>query len=271
MATAHVNGIDLYYERHGAGEPVLLVHGLGSSTVDWQPQVDALAPHYDVITFDVRGHGRSSKPRQRYSVQQFAEDTAAFIRELGTGPVHVVGISMGGMIAFHLAVTEPGLVRSLVIVNSGPAMPVKTLAQRLMIWSRVAIVRLQGMRKMGEVLAARLLPKPEHAALRAQFIERWAANDPGAYLSALKGLVNWSVIDRIGTIRCPTLILTADQDYTAVELKRAYTAMIPGAELVVIGDARHMLPVERPAEFNDALLAFLGRVAHQARLSSAGL
>ena len=97
--------------------------------------------------------------------------------------MHVVGISMGGMIAFQLAVDAPELVRSLVIVNSGPAMPIKTLAQRMVIWSRIAIVRIRGMRKMGEVLATRLLPKPEHAAERAQFIERWAANDPRAYLS----------------------------------------------------------------------------------------
>jgi 3-oxoadipate enol-lactonase len=261
MPTAHVNGTDLYYEIHGDGEPVLLVHGLGSSTLDWAPQVAALAPHYRVIVFDVRGHGRSAKPRQRYSVALFADDTAALIRALALGPVHVVGISMGGMIAFQLAAVAPDLVRSLVIVNSGPAMPIKTFAQRLMIWTRIAIVRLQGMRKMGEVLANRLLPKPEHAALRAQFIERWAANDPRAYLSALKGLVNWGVMERLGSIHCPTLILTADQDYAPVELKRAYTAMIPGAELVVIDDARHMLPVERPDAFNDALLSFLARAS----------
>lgn len=261
MPTVHLNEVELYYETHGAGEPVLLVHGLGSSTLDWERQVAALARHYRVVTFDCRGHGRSSKPRQPYSVALFADDTAALIRALNLGPVHVVGISMGGMIAFHLAVTAPELVRTLVVVNSGPAMPIKTLAQRTMIWTRLAIVRLQGMRKMGEVLAARLLPKPEQAALRAQFIERWAANDPRAYVSALKGLVNWSVMDRLGGIRSPTLILTADADYTPVAVKRAYTAMIPGAELVVIEDAHHMLPEERPAEFNAALLAFLGKHA----------
>ena len=261
MPTIHVNGIDLYYETQGAGEPVVLVHGLGSSTRDWEPQVGALARRYRVITFDVRGHGRSSKPRQRYSVALFADDTAALIRALDLGPVHLVGISMGGMIAFQVAVTAPELVRSLVIVNSGPAMPVKTFAQRTMIWTRIAIVRLQGMRKMGAVLANRLLPKPEHAALRAQFIESWAENDPRAYLAALKGMLNWSVMDRLKDIRCPTLILSADQDYTPVAVKQAYTAMIPGATLVVIDDARHLVPIERPEPFNQALLSFLATAA----------
>ena len=187
MATVRVNGVELYYEVHGEGAPVLLIHGLGSSTRDWEPQVPALAAAYKVIAFDVRGHGRSEKPRQRYSVKLFADDTAALIRALGIAPIHVVGISMGGMIAFQLAADAPELVRSLAIVNSGPAMPIKTFAQRLMIWSRVAIVRVRGMRKMGEVLATRLLPEPEHAAARAQFIERWADNDPRAYLAALHG------------------------------------------------------------------------------------
>ncbi len=264
MPIIHVNGVDLFYEAHGAGEPVLLIHGLGSSTRDWDPQVIELSKHFQVITVDVRGHGRSSKPRQRYTVKLFVDDTAAFIRQLGAGPVHVVGISMGGMIAFQLAVDAPDLVRSLVIVNSGPAMPIRTLSQRLMIWTRVAIVRIHGMRKMGQVLASRLLPKPEHAALRAEFIERWAANDPRAYLSALRGLVNWGVMDQLRGITCPVLVVTADQDYTPIAFKQAYTALLKNAELVVIDDARHFLPIERPEPFNAALVTFLTRMRRRA-------
>jgi len=260
MATVRVNGVELYYEVHGEGAPVLLIHGLGSSTRDWEPQVPALAAAYKVIAFDVRGHGRSEKPRQRYSVKLFADDTAALIRALGIAPIHVVGISMGGMIAFQLAADAPELVRSLAIVNSGPAMPIKTFAQRLMIWSRVAIVRVRGMRKMGEVLATRLLPEPEHAAARAQFIERWADNDPRAYLAALHGLVNWTVMDALPRIARPVLVLTGDKDYTPLAFKQAYTAMMPEAELVVIDDARHFMPIERPEPFNRALLSFLDRV-----------
>lgn len=260
MPIINVNGADLYYEAHGTGEPVLLIHGLGSSTRDWDPQIPALAKQFQVIAFDVRGHGRSSKPKQRYSVKLFSDDAAALIRQLGIAPAHVVGISMGGMIAFQLAVDAPELVRSLVIVNSGPAMPIKTLAQRMMIWTRVAIVRIRGMRKMGEVLANRLLPKPGHAELRATFIERWAENEPRAYLSALHGLVNWGVMEHLGEIACPVLVLTGDKDYTPIPFKQAYTAMMKHAELVVVDDARHFMPIERPEPFNAALLKFLERV-----------
>jgi len=106
-------------------------------------------------------------------------------------------------------VDAPDLVRSLVIVNSGPAMPIRTFAQRMMIWTRVAIVRIRGMRAMGQVLAAKLLPKPEHATLRTAFVERWAANDPAAYLSALNGLVNWGVMERLADrpIPMPSLLV----------------------------------------------------------------
>ncbi|MEO8677588.1 MAG: alpha/beta fold hydrolase [Vicinamibacterales bacterium] len=265
MATTHVNGVDLYYETHGAGEPVLLIHGLGSSTRDWAPQIDALATRFTVVAFDVRGHGRSGKPDQRYSVKLFADDTAALIRALGLAPVHVVGISMGGMIAFQLAVDAPGLVRTLVIVNSGPEMQIRTVAQRLMIWSRITTVRLFGMRKMGEVLATRLLPKPEHAGLRTTFVERWAANEPRAYLSSLRALVNWSVLEHLPSISHPVLVMAADQDYTPVALKQAYTAQLPHGELVVIEDARHFMPIERPHEFNEAVLAFLLRHSEPSR------
>lgn len=266
MATIRVNGVELYYEIHGDGEPVLLIHGLGSSTRDWDRQIPALAARFKVVTFDVRGHGRSEKPKQRYSVQLFTDDTAALIRALGLAPAHVVGISMGGMIAFQLVVDSPELVRSAVIANSGPAMPIRTFAQRMMIWTRIAIVRIQGMRKMGEVLATRLLPKPEHAAARARFIERWAANDPAAYLSALKGLMNWSVMDALGRIDRPILVLSGDQDYTPVATKQAYTAMLKNAELVVLDDSRHFSPLDQPEAFNAALIAFLSRVSPPARL-----
>ena len=257
MPIIRVNDVDLYYETRGEGEPVLLIHGLGSSTADWEPQVAALAPRFQVVAFDVRGHGRSAKPRGRYSIPQFTDDTAALIRALGLGPVHVVGISMGGMIAFQLAVSAPELVRTLAILNSGPAMIVRTLAERLMVASRMVIVRLMGMRKMGEVLATRLLPKPEHAALRATLIERWAANDPGAYLAALRALVNWSVADRLPGITCPVLVLAADADYTPLSMKEAYTAQLANAELVVIPDARHFMTLERPDAVNQALAIFL--------------
>lgn len=257
MPVARIRDIDVYYEVHGEGEPLMLVHGLGSSTEDWAPQVDYFARQYKVVTYDVRGHGRTAKPKAPYSVKQFAEDTAALIQYLGLGATHVMGISMGGMIALQLVADHPSLVRTLTVVNSGPELVLRTWKQRVGIYQRFVIVRLMGMRKMGQVLSTALLPRPEHADARRTFVERWARNEPGAYLRSLRALIGWSVTDRLGAIASPTLVVGADQDYTSVAFKQEYTNAIPTARLVVVPDSRHMLPVERPAEFNAVVGQFL--------------
>ena len=259
MPRLHVHDIDLYYEVTGKGASLVFIHGLGSSTRDWEQQVPIFSEHYQVITFDVRGHGQSAKPPGPYSIALFASDTAELMKALDIGPAHVVGISMGGMIAFQLAVDAPQRVKSLVIVNSGPELISRTFQEKLAFWQRIAIVQLVGMRKMGEVLGERLFPKPEQAALRQEFIKRWAENDKRAYLDALRALNGWSVADRLSTIDCPTLVMSADQDYTPVSLKEAYAAKMRHAELVVISDSRHATPVEQPDKFNAALLEFLAK------------
>ena len=261
MPLTRVRDLDVHYEiagRAGDGaETVLLVHGLGSSTEDWAPQVEALSAQFRVVTYDVRGHGQTSKPAGSYSVPQFARDAAALIEALGLGAVHLVGLSMGGMIGFQLAADRPDLVRSLVIVNSGPEMILRTRKERLAIAQRRWIIRLMGMRAWGKVLAERLLPSEEHAALRDVFVSRWARNDRGAYLRALSALVGWTVTDRLPGITCPVLVVAADQDYTPVPWKEWYTALMPHASLAIIANSRHMMPVERPAEFHEVLLPFL--------------
>jgi 3-oxoadipate enol-lactonase len=259
MPKLHVRDIDLYYKIAGQGQPILFIHGLGSSSRDWELQVAVFSKTHRTVTFDVRGHGQSDKPPGPYSVPLFATDTAELIRLLDIAPAHVVGISMGGMIAFQLAVSAPDLVKSLVIVNSGPELVLRTWKERLNGLQRLLIVRLLGMRKMGEALGKRLFPKPEHQELRRMFVERWAENDKRAYYAAMRGLVGWSVADRLGDVRCPTLVIAADEDYTPVSLKRAYVAKMPRAEMVVIEDSRHATPVERPEQFNQALIAFLSR------------
>jgi 3-oxoadipate enol-lactonase len=161
------------------------------------------------------------------------------------------------MIGLQLAVDAPDLVRSLVVVNAGSELVVRTLKERLGVWQRQLIVRLLGMRKMGEMLSQRMFPKPEQETLRQMFVERWAENDPRAYRAAMQALVGWSVTERLGQIRCPVLIVAADEDYTPVESKRAYAARIPNAEVVVIEDSRHGTPVEQPDRFNELVLGFL--------------
>lgn len=257
-----VNGVRLHYRRSGQGDPLLLLHGLGSSSRDWEHQLDALSARFEVIVPDLRGHGRSDKPPGPYSVALFASDIAEFMRMLGLGAAHLVGLSMGGMLAFQLALDHPQSVRSLIIVNSAPELVPRGLKQRWQFARRRWIVRLLGMRRMGKVLADQLLPEPGQRHLHAVFIERWAENDPRAYLASLDAIVGWSVIERIAELRVPCLVVSADADYTPIAAKRAWAALIPGAELAVICNSRHMTPLDQAQAFNEALIGFLSQQPH---------
>lgn len=256
--------VDLHSETVGTGEALVFIHGLGSCGEDWGPQVDHFRSRYRVVTFDLRGHGLSSKPRSSYTIPVFARDTAALLRALQLDRAHVVGISLGGMVAFQLAIDAPELVRSLAIVNSGPAVPSQTFKQRMPLYIRLVYLRLLGLRRMAMMISKRLFPKPDQANLQRAFVERIAGNDKHCYRASLKGIfAGWSVADRLPDIRCPVLVLTADQDYAPVALKQAYADRLPDARLVVVPDSRHALPMENPREFNAALDTFLASLTPQ--------
>jgi len=259
MPAIQLNGVNFYYESTGEGQPLVFIHGLGSSGRDWELQVNEFSRAYRVITFDLRGHGQSDKPAGPYSLSLFADDTAGLLKALDIKSAHIVGLSLGGGVAFQLAIDFPGLVKTLVIVNSAPEFTARTFKERMEIWTRFAIVRLWGMRKMGEVLSKRLFPKEEHKSLRALFVERWAENDPQAFLEAMRAFTGWSVKNKLGLIQCPALIIAADQDYTPVARKEEYTPLMPDARLLVIADAHHAVPVEKPEQFNRILTEFLER------------
>ena len=262
MPTLRTNDAELFYEEAGTGDPVLLLHGLGSSTLDWAPQIDALKGSYRVIALDARGSGRSRdllKPGGPFSVRQFAADTAALLDELHAAPAHVVGLSMGGMIAFQLAVDAPRLVRTLTIINSGPALVPRTADEMKALRTRRLISRLFGPKGMARLLAKRLFPKPEHEHKRKLFRERMALNDKRAYAASQEAIFGWSVLDRIGTIDAPTLVVSSDQDYVPVAVKEMWAGQMKDAQVTVVADARHALPIEFPEKLNPLLLEFLGK------------
>ncbi|WP_271411447.1 alpha/beta fold hydrolase [Pseudomonas sp. Q1-7] len=254
------DGCQLHYEDYGRGMPVLLVHGLGSSTRDWEYQVPALAARYRVIALDVRGHGRSDKPRERYSIATFADDVVALIEHLGLIDVHLVGISMGGMIGFQLGVDHPELLRSLTIVNSGPEVKPRTPKDFLEIAKRWTLSRVLSLESIAKALGGLLFPLPEQAELRRKIEERWPQNDKRAYLSALDAIIGWGVRERLRRIQCPTLVVSADRDYTPVSQKETYVKELPNARLVVIEHSRHATPLDQPERFNATLLDFLDEV-----------
>jgi 3-oxoadipate enol-lactonase len=254
-----VGDIELYCSERGRGEPLVLLHGLGSSTRDWELQAEPLSEKYRVISIDSRGHGQSDKPAGPYSMAGFAADIARAIDALDIRPAHVVGVSMGAMIGFELAVRDPLAVRSLVAINAGVTIVPKTAKEHWQVFQRLAVSRIFGMRKMGEIIAGRLFPGPDQAPIRAQFAERWAGNDKAAYLAALRAIIGWSVEDRLGKIRCPVLVISGDRDYYPIEDKKKYVAKIPNASLVVVENSGHATPADQPEELTRLIVEFLDR------------
>jgi pimeloyl-ACP methyl ester carboxylesterase len=263
MPVLYIHDLEINYDVIGHGPPLLLIHGLGSSGRDWEKQIDSFAKEFRVITFDLRGHGLSGKPPGPYSIGMFANDTLALIAALKIAPLHMVGISMGGMVAFELAVGYPEILRSLTIVNSYPEMRVETLREHLQVWRRFLSLEVLGMRGTGVILGRHLFPKPDQNDLRGLFVTRWSENDKSAYREALRAILNWDVEAQLGEIRCPVMVVASDQDYMPLEEKQAYVAKIPNAKLVVIEDARHAVTVEKPEHFNAILEKFLAGVERQ--------
>lgn len=257
MAQLQVNGTQLEVQVSGDGPPLLFIHGLGSCLEDWEYQVEEFSRSYKVITYDLRGHGRSARPAGPYSIAMFADDAACVLQALNIPSAHVVGVSLGGAIAFQLALDHPSRVKTLVVVNSGPEAIARTLKEKFGVWMRNVIVEKMGIAKLGKTIGPKLFPRPEHRTLCDTFIERFTRNDAQAYLHAFRALIGWSVNDRISTIACPVLAIAADRDYTPLAFKEAYVAKIAGAKLTVVEDSHHALPMERPRQFNTALTSFL--------------
>lgn len=260
MAKKSVRDIEIHYELHGvAGPVILLIHGLGSSLRDWEYQVGDLAKRYQVLTIDLRGHGETSR-KGPITMAGFAADLRELLAALGIQSAYVIGISLGASVAFQLALDYPEVVDGLVIINGSPEGPSTTNPAHVaeLEW-RTRSVREHGMRGIGILLADRLLPSPQHEAMRSVFVERWAENDPDLYLASVAAITKWSARDRLASLKAPCLVVCGDQDYTPVSFKEQYLRELPSAELVVIADSRHMTTHDQPQALNSAILRFLDR------------
>jgi pimeloyl-ACP methyl ester carboxylesterase len=261
-----VPGSEIVWTAVGSGSPVLLLHGLGSCKEDWSEQVPALQGEHLVVRYDQRGHGASALAKATFTMSDLAKDAAALIESLRLGPCHVVGLSLGGMVAFELALAAPDLVRSLVIVNSGPEVVARTAGERWSLLARKVLTLVLPQRWMGALLARRLFPRADQKAMRERFVLRFAGNHKPSYLRTVSAILGWSVAHRLDTLTQPTLVVSGDRDYTGVDRKMEYVRRMPRATLQVIADSGHATPIDQPEAFNRVVSEFLrgvDGVAHQ--------
>lgn len=263
MPTAFVNGINIYYEETGTGQPVVLITGLEDNALVWDAQVPALARRYRVVRFDNRGAGRSDAPPGPYSIRQMADDTAGLMDHLGIQCAHVVGHSMGGMIAQELALAYPERVGRLVPLASLARLP-GTFAAWLEFGKLGYQLRLDprtfALYGMPWVFSPALFQEPKRAmaTLDGLMANPYPITAQG-FAGQAAAVEVFNVFDRLPEIKSPTLALVgADDILTPPCCSEEIAAHVPAGRLQVLPRGGHGVILEYPDEANAALLAFLG-------------
>ncbi|MHA1520712.1 MAG: alpha/beta fold hydrolase [Promethearchaeota archaeon] len=256
--------LEIYYETHGSpsSPALMLIHGMGSSHKDWDFQIPAFQSKYFVITIDLRGHGQSSKPKGPHTVTDFAGDCIAVLDHLKIQNMNVLGLSLGCFTVLELAIRYPDRLQGcgVIGVNGTASVSLDSWKAKMNGLSRFLTVIFRGTRIMGRNIAKNVFPKPEQAELRQMVEDTIGANTTKNYLATLKGLIGWSVEDELGDISCPVLLISAEYDYSPVEVKQAMVDKIPNARLHVIPDSRHLVNIEKAEEFNGVVLEFLQNI-----------
>ena len=269
MPTAAANGIEIHYDTHGDGSPLLLLHGLGCSGEDWGRQLASFTATRSVITPSLRGFGSSHKPPGPYTIEEHAADMHALLDQLGVGRCDVLGFSMGGAVALQMALDATDRIDRLVLVNTQAEFELDHWRRYLAAVVRLGLGHVRGMERMARFLSRRMFPDPHQAPLRREMMRRYADNDRRAYLAALRGLAGWSVQHRLHEIGCPTLVVGAELDYMPLQDKRRLAERLGDARLEVVRNSRHCTPFDQAEEFNRVVLEFLDDEATAYAASSA--
>ncbi|TQM11543.1 alpha/beta fold hydrolase [Pseudonocardia kunmingensis] len=239
----------------GDRHTVVLLHSLGTDRRLWRRQVPALSDAYEVLTPETRGHGEADWPGEA-TLTGWVSDLDRVLQD--RGPVHLVGLSMGGLQAVAYAGTHPEKVRSLVVANSFARLPADVAEARV---QGAAEGIAAGMDAFAEQYLAqtltRVIDEEDHSALRGAI----AAVHPGAYLSSVEVTFRADVTPWFSLIACPTLVVAGEHDHKApLQRSQEIADGIDGAALEVVAGAGHLSCLENAGGFNKILTSFLGSV-----------
>jgi 3-oxoadipate enol-lactonase len=237
---------------------VVLSHALGADLTMWDSLANLLAADCRVITYDHRGHGSSDAPDALYTIADLADDAARLLRELDTGPVVWIGLSMGGMVGQEMALRHPSLIGALVIADATSAYP--EAAQQA--WQqRIETVRSQGLEAIADAVMGRYFHdgfRTQHSATVARFRQRLLSTDVTGYIGCCNAVGTVDTTSRLALIAAPTLVIVGELDQgTPVEMAQTLAEKIPQATLKVIERASHISAIEQPQQFNAAVMGFI--------------
>ncbi len=240
-----------YLDPNPSGTPgVLLLHGLGSNSASWNLQfLPLIEAGFRPLAPDLPGFGASRYDGRGWNFKRIAADLADLLQELGTGPVHVVGLSMGGVIAQQFALDHPAWVRKLALVSTFAVQP---------FLARFIMVSTMGLPPQPKYAAQHTFPKPDQEPQRQKLIKDMARSDPRAFSAAMLNLGLFNSVKRLREIKAPTLVMTGDQDTINDPLRQKILVQrIPGAKQIIFPDTGHAVTEDAPEAFNRALLGFL--------------
>lgn len=241
------------------GPAVLLLHGLGADGTSWTLQIPALSEGgFRPVAPDVPGFGGSPYDGRGWNIRGVAAKMADFLGELGTGPAHIVGLSMGGIIAQQFAMDFPHLTKKLVLVSTFAVLRPEDFNGWWYFIRRAAAVLTLGLQAQAQIVARRVFPNPQDQALREMFIATVSRADPHAYRKAMLSLGLFDSRKHLGKIKAPTLVVSGAEDSTVTPARQRFLVDgIPGACQVVVPQAGHAVSVEQAEKFNQAILDFL--------------
>ncbi len=265
MPVVQANGIDVYYEVQGEGEPLVLIPYLAADQACYAFQVADYAKEFTCYTVDLRGAGLSGKPDGDYSTEVLAEDIAAFMQAAGVDKAHVSGLSLGAAVGMHLAAKYPAMVRSLSLHSAWDVTDpfLRTVVET---WRIMA----SGLGSVTDMVIAGIFPwcftpelyaaRPEYIESLADFVRSRPMPPVDAFLRQSAAVLGHDARAVLGSIQAPTLVTFGEHDAcTSTRFAAPLTDAITGAELVVFSGASHAPIYEVTGEFNRRTLEFLRR------------
>jgi len=260
-------GVKIYWNEEGQGEPVLLIMGLGYSSEMWHRTLPVLSEQYRTIFYDNRGVGKTDAPPGPYMIPAMARDAEAVIRAAGCKRVHIFGISMGGMIAQELALNHPEMVQSLILgctTCGGPQSVPAKLEVLAVLQARGNMTPEEGVLAMVPYIYDEATPRDRIE--EDLVIRRRTFPPPESYFAQVMGIMQFNTFERLPQLKGPTLVIHGESDQLVPpENGRILAERIPGARLVMLPNASHIFPTDQPAAAHKAVLDFLRTVAGSAR------
>ena len=266
MERALINGVGLAYELRGEGAPIVMIHGAQGDQTMFAGLAEDFSASHRVLTFDQRGSGLSDKPDLAYSIAMLADDTAGLMDYLGISAAHVIGVSMGGMIAEELALRHPQKIKSLVLgcTTAGGSKSIRLGGSAL---ANAYSTQPMTAEERGKALAEAAFSKgylAQHPEIITSMIDsrRHRPIDSSAFAHRMKAAVEHDTYDRLPQIKSPTLVITGKDDaLISWENSRIIAERIQGAKLVVLEPAGHCFWLEQPAQSHTAIASFIKAAA----------